>query len=239
MLSEYNVYIVEDEPIITKQLLLILESYNAKSVKSADSAQSVLESLKTVKPNLFFLDINLTGPMDGIELAQILSSRGYNNFIYVTSYHDDETLTRAQLTFPLSYIVKPFTEATIRSNVTIALAKIQFNKDKVSKESAANPFFIKDGSSLHQINLADILMVEAFDNYAYVYSKDGKVLVPRTLKAVSAKLNSNQFIRVHKSYLVNINHITTIQEGYLFIASFKIRLGKVYKQALLERIRVI
>ena len=101
------------------------------------------------------------------------------------------------------------------------------------------PLFLRDGNKLSKINASEIVYVEASDNYAYIHLRDRKILVPQTLKAITAKLPTEQFVRTHRSYLVNLNHIDRIMTDHLLIEQEKIKIGKVYKASLLARIQVI
>ena len=101
------------------------------------------------------------------------------------------------------------------------------------------PLFLRDGNKLSKIIASEIVYVEASDNYAYIHLGDRKVLVPQTLKAIAAKLPLEQFVRAHRSYLVNLNHIDRIMSDHLLINQEKIKIGKVYKASLLARIQVI
>jgi len=104
---------------------------------------------------------------------------------------------------------------------------------------STRPFFLKDGSTLVKISPKEILYVEAFDNYAYIHKTDKKILVPHTLKSVEVKLKSEHFVRAHKSYLVNLDHISSIDRSHLYIGKHKLRVGKVFRQQLLDLIQVI
>ncbi len=108
-----------------------------------------------------------------------------------------------------------------------------------SQQLSARPFFLKDGSKLSKITPKEILYVEAFDNYAYIHKVNEKILIPHTLKSVEEKLKDERFVRAHKSYLVNLDHIRTIDGGHLYIGDRKLRVGKVFRQQLLDLIQVI
>jgi len=239
MLKSKKILLVEDEPLIAKQLTLILSDLGVKETMYTDNASEVFKILKDFQPDLFLLDINISGDTDGIQLALLLRERGFSNFIFITSYHDDDTIFRAQHVQPLAYILKPFTEATISSNLNIAFAKILLQRNEEITTESVQPLFVKTGSTLLQVQPKDILFAEAFDNYTYIQTKTDKHLLPHTLKYVSEKLISSNFVRSHKKYIVNINHVNSIQGGVIYIAEHRVRLGKVYKQRLLESIQVI
>ena len=101
------------------------------------------------------------------------------------------------------------------------------------------PFFLRSGATLTKIRPEEILYVEAFDNYSYIHFASKKILVPHTLKSIEEKLSSQFFVRSHKSFLVNLNRITHISGNYLQIANQRLRVGKVYKERLINRIEVL
>lgn len=239
VLDQCSIYVVEDEPLICKQLRLILADLNVYLCGDSHDPEEAFLEICALGPDIILLDINLGNKMDGIDLARKLMAQGHLHFIYITSYHDAETLERARITLPLAFIIKPFNQAMIESNLQIAIYKIDQQAKLRQEKQSRQPIFFKVGASLVQIKPDQIVYIEAFDNYAYVQTMERRILLPHTLKSIEFKLDSSKFIRVHKSYLANIDKISSIQEGFVYLDSHKVRLGKVYRQKLIDLIQII
>jgi len=122
-----NILIVEDEPLIAEDIsdLCQLNGYTVCGV--AYRALEALELLKSIKPSLVLLDINLEDCMTGIDIAQRLKNQYAIPFIFLTSYADRKTLENAKSTNPMGYVVKPFNKEQLYSTIEIAWSKIDGN----------------------------------------------------------------------------------------------------------------
>jgi diguanylate cyclase (GGDEF)-like protein/PAS domain S-box-containing protein len=123
-----NILIVEDESIVAQDLQAILEDLGYTVPAIADSGEVAIEKVGEFKPNLILMDIRIIGEMDGITTAQIISDRFEIPVVYLTAHSDEATLTRAKITHPFGYILKPFDERQLRTIIEIALYKHKMEK---------------------------------------------------------------------------------------------------------------
>ncbi|HEX3596513.1 MAG TPA: diguanylate cyclase [Polyangiaceae bacterium] len=121
--SPAKILVVEDEPLVAKDLTSILRRMGYSVTKTARSADQVLDSVREERPDLALMDIHLRGNVDGIDVASILVREHQVPVVFLTAYADDETLARASAVHALGYLVKPFKEAELRGAVRIALEK--------------------------------------------------------------------------------------------------------------------
>jgi DNA-binding NarL/FixJ family response regulator len=117
-----KILIVEDEPLIAKNIGMYLNNNNYEVSAIAYDADEALHHLKRQPPDFAILDINLEGERDGIQIAEYINQNNFIPFIYLTSYSDKDTIERAKKTNPAGYIVKPFNEKTLYATIEIALA---------------------------------------------------------------------------------------------------------------------
>lgn len=225
-----SILIVEDEPIIAEDLSYTLQDFGYKITDIVSNVNDAIESITQSPPRIVMLDINLEGDKDGIYLGGQLQTKHNIPFIYLTSYYDDDTLSRAKNTKPMAYIIKPFEEKDLKVNLEIALHKKNFEIHQSEK------LFVKKNSELISILPSDILFVEAIDNYAYLYTTSEKFMISHTLKSIEEKLSDKGFIRIHRSHLVNFEMISSISEGFVYIQDHHLPIGKSYKQNLLDNI---
>ena len=83
------------------------------------------------------------------------------------------------------------------------------------------------------------MYLEAFDNYCYLITAQNKTLISHTLKSVEEKLPSQKFLRVHRSFVVQVSQISSLQEGFVFIGKHKIPVGKSYREELMKNITLL
>jgi DNA-binding LytR/AlgR family response regulator len=230
-----SVLIVEDEPLIADDLSFHLEDVGIQNVVIALKYERAIEKIAEQTFDLVLLDVNLSGERDGVDVANFINKNNPTPFIYITSYYDQDTLERVKKTNPIAYILKPFDKQDIHVNVEMAFHKIanKINKGRTDK------FFIKDKKGLISISSEEIDYVEAFDNYARVFSGGQSFIISHTLKSIEDKLSIYGFERIHKSYLVNFSRISMISEGYVFFNDLKVPIGRAYKLAFMSKLSLL
>lgn len=245
-----NVLIVEDEIIIAEDIASYLESLGYNVIGIVDNGTAALQKIKEDAPDLILLDININGPIDGVQVATIIKQDYKIPFIFLTAFTDKQTLDRVKQTDPYGYIVKPFEEKDLE--VTIELALYKFKKDKEKQEIQAKTdkassketnfddyLFVKDKTKLVKLRIEEICWIEAYDNYCFIKTSTEKQLVGYTLKEMEQLITSKDLIRVHRSYIVHIHKIDTIENNALYIENTPIPIGKSYKEDFMKRLKFI
>ena len=237
-----KVLIVEDEPIIAKDIAYTLEEIGYQVCGIAHEGKDALDILAKNEVDLVLLDINIEGDMDGIEVAKSITSLYSIPFIYVTSFSDRETVKEAANTEPMGYLVKPIDEKDLLSAIEIALynfnKKIDLENEK-HKNRLANTIFIKDAQAFVKVKIEDISYAEAQDNYTFIHTTQKKYLLSSTLKLVEERLRPWDFIRIHRSYLINPDKIVKLAEGYVYIDDKPLSISKKYKKEFIQKINMI
>ena len=138
-----RVLIVEDEPLIAKNIAMYLNNNDYEVAGIAYDPEEAFYQLKKQQPDFAILDINLESDKTGIDVAGYINQNNFIPFIYLTSYSDKETIEKAKLTNPAGFIVKPFNEKTLYATIEIALSNhaAQSNKhvpgllaDKINRQ---------------------------------------------------------------------------------------------------------
>ena len=228
-----SILIVEDEPLIADDIASTLKEKGYGILGPVDNADEASTILSKAKPNLVLLDIQIKGKRDGIEFASEIRSKHKLPFIYITSFYDRATLDRVKATEPQAYIVKPFDENDLMINIEMALYKHRkplLTSDKI---------FVKGKSEMIALDVKDILYAEAFDNYTKIFTDKQQHIISHTLKQVEEKLSAKFFVRVHRSYLVNFEKVTSINESNICLGLIKIPLAQSFRMELMERITLL
>lgn len=240
-----KILVVEDELIIAEDISNMLHKMGYAVTGSAMDADEADEMLNKEIPDLVLLDINLGGKRDGITLAAGINTKYQLPIIFITSYTDASTIERAKKVNPANFLVKPFKQEQLHTAIEIALhnstAKpmntitAEPEEDLIIKDA----LFIKDKYSYTKVNLADILWIKADGNYLELHLAEKKELIRSTLSAFLDRLNRENFFRTHKSYAVNLRHLTRLEPAKIYIGNTEIPVTKLYADELIKRLQVI
>jgi DNA-binding LytR/AlgR family response regulator len=236
-IDQMNCIIVDDSLVARKALSVLINHVDFLTLtKECSNPIEAFNYLKSESVDLIFLDIEMP-EMTGLEFIKNLKQRPI--IILVTSKKN-----YAVEAFELNvadYIVKPVTLA--RFMIAVERAKEIFDsKDKkisATDGDSADYIFVRSNSALTKIGLNDILYIQALGDYVKIFTANKHNLVHSTLKSMEEKLDPTKFFRLHRSYLVSINHIEKIEENEVRIGQHSIPIGEQYKKELLKRLNLL
>ncbi len=237
MVKKNKILIVEDEPIIASDIEMTLESLGYEVTGVEENAEDALRSIAEHTPDLVLLDINIEGDVDGVMLAQDINQRFGIPFVYLTSNTDKMTINRVKRTQPAGFIVKPFSEQEIQSVVEIALFETQPKDEHTAPDRSY--IFVKDGDAYIKLLFTDLMYLQADDNYTHLFTKEKDFLLSLTMGKLFDKLPRQTFVRVHRSYIVNVHFIDKIQDKYVFIGKARIPIGRSYQEDFFNKINKV
>lgn len=226
----FSIIIVEDDPLISQDIKEILMQENFK-VNGVFNSFDALKSADMDKIDLAFLDINLSSNETGIDVADFVKKKYNAHHIFITSYFDKVTVDKASKTLPLAYILKPYIDAEIITNLKLAIQKI---KHQNSHNQQGTPIYIKTSLGLKKVNLEDIIFVEAYDMYTKIYTKTEKITSSYSLKQMEENLPQDLFTRIHRSYIINRNKIDVIKDNEIKMNEHSIPIGRSFKKSFFD-----
>ena len=210
--------ITDDEPIARKGLRGYIEKIDYLSlIGECEDALQLNTLLKTEQPDLLFLDIEMPY-LSGLDL---LSNIQNPPKVIITSAYEKYALKGYELDV-VDYLLKPVSFERFMK----AVDKVYHLLEKESGENTNEYLFVKSGKQLKKIFLEDILFIESMENYVNVFTTSSKEVVYSTLKLFLESLPCEHFLQVHRSYIVNINHIHSIEGNTLHIAAHKIPVAR-------------
>lgn len=184
--------------------------------------------------DLVFLDIEMPG-MTGLELIKNLGDK--RPVIIFTTSKKEYAVEAFELNVA-DYIVKPVTPARFLQAVDRARVILDSKTEEVNINEEEFIFF-RDSSIIRRLKLDDILFAEAMGDYVKLYTSQKFFAIHTTLKAVEERLPASRFIRVHRSYIVALSKIDTIQDGALVIAGKSVPVADTYRAALTKRMNIL
>ncbi|MBN1602373.1 MAG: response regulator transcription factor [Chitinispirillaceae bacterium] len=223
----YRTLIVDDEPAASDRLLRMLSQINAPCdiIGNALNGYDALMMINRSKPDIVFLDIELPG-IKGIELLRHCTCDPY--IVFTTAY--DDYAIEAFESNAISYLVKPFSEKNLIAaiNKLIKITCIPANKystllQPLSSELQTAPLSllpVKYGDSILLLKKELIIWIRAEGRYTVIMTKEKQYVSNYSITELAERLNSPHFIRIHRSYIVNLKHVTELRK--IGIGKFKI-----------------
>lgn len=239
-----RILIVEDDMIIAANISLQLTDLGYEVTGIVSRGEEAIIHAKGNTPDIILLDINLKGDLDGIETAKSIQTSADIPIIYLTANSDEVTFEKAKKTRPRAFVTKPFNKVSLGRSIALVVEQLSNtehgrNRQRNDFEVLADRIFVRHKGKMEKLLFADILYIEADRNYCTVVSVARQFVLTSTLKAMEEKLPGIDFLRVHRSFIVNISKLDAVAEGHIEIGRKPIPIGKSYKEQLLRRIHMI
>ena len=221
---------IDDEPKALEVLKRYCEKTSLVSLKETfREPVKAIEFLQREKVDLIFLDISMPD-ISGLQLVQTLSPGPL--IIFTTAYRN--YAVESYDVNALDFLLKPIAFERFLVAINKATAAILSKNATVTEDEAT--VLIKSGPQAYRVKLADILYLEKDRNYLTVHVKDKQILIRENMSDIFDLVPAAGFVRVHKSYVVAIRHITMIEMHQLTINGEKIPIGVTYRESLRARL---
>ena len=227
--------IIDDEHIAHD----IIKNYcdmlpNMKLMKHCYDAIEALDYLSTNSIDLIFLDLNMP-KLKGFDFLKTLSNKPK---VIVTTPYQEYALEGYELEIT-DYLLKPFSFERFLKAVNKAIHIKETNPVTAlsNENSQSDHIFLSSNKKHFQVKISDILYIEAAGNYSNVVLKNDSILVRDKISSLLEKLSSDKFIQVHKSFMVAIEHISSLEGNRILIENNTIPIGKMYKSNIINLIR--
>jgi len=250
MNNPIKILIVEDEMLIGANISLQLTTLGYEVIGIVPRSEEAISCVQQECPDIILMDINLKGDIDGVETAKLILKDHKVAIIYLTANADEDNFNRAKNTHPYAFISKPFKKLDLQRAIELTVDRlIQESAENTSEDNPlpedvkpfilSNCIFVRHHEKMVKVNIQDILYIEAERNYCRIYSKDKEYLLVMTLKDMDEKLPNNHFLRVHRSFIVNLSQIQEIATSHIVIGKKAIPVSKSLKEELLKRLQTI
>jgi DNA-binding LytR/AlgR family response regulator len=250
-MSKINVLVVEDESIVSKDIQYSLKKLGYNVVGVAATGEKAIELCGEKLPDIILMDIMLKGDINGIEASTRIKESYNIPVIFLTAYADENTLSKAKVTEPYAYIIKPFKEIDLHTSIEMAFYKhskeLEILKERdmlyniVENKENKEFIFVKSKSRLIKLNTKDIFFIEALKDYVVINTLNKRYTIHSTMKDIERKMPQDFFLRVHRSYIVRLDKIAQIEQPNLILEENNkiIPIGGSYKEELIKRINLI
>jgi len=221
--------IIDDEPLAHE----IIEEFcsmlpHVQLEKNCYNAMEAMQYLNEYTVDFMFLDINMP-KLRGLDFLRTLTKPPKT---IITTAYKEHALEGFELNV-VDYILKPFSFDRLMKAVN-KVAETQTTKTiikEVSTEDTSTRFFVKGDKKHHQIDLSDLLYIEAYGNYTKLFLKSEMIVSHEKISHYEVILTNGNFLRVHKSFIVAIDKIKFIEGNRILINEYKIPIGQTYKSS--------
>lgn len=211
-----KVVIIDDEPLARSLVVEYLQQHT--SIEIAAECNDGFQGVKAImqhKPDLIFLDIQMP-KINGFEMLELLDSTP--SVIFTTAF--DEYAIKAFEANAIDYLLKPFSKERFDLAIqkwnekrnTSSEKNIQSLLENTTKQpDERNRIVVKNGSDIRIVPMADVMYIEAYDDYVKIFTKDTYYLKKKTMNYYEQVLDSSQFFRTHRSFIINLQELTKIE----------------------------
>ena len=199
--------------------------------------------------DLAIVDIGLKGEKDGIAIAEELRNKKQVPIIFLTSHQDEAIITRATAVGPAAYLLKPYNISQLAASIHLAIKSFARSEDQNPKDTeypatedqyhVADSIFIREKNRFVRINYRDILWLKAKSNYTQITTKNNQYLLTTTLRALSEKIESKSLIRIHRSFMINLDYVSGFDGNLIFINEEKFPVSQQYRENFFKRFNIV
>ena len=224
-----HVLLVDDDAVSRNLLARLVDQHpNLELVEQCDNPLEALDVLQETDIDVMFLDIEMP-EMSGLDLIRSMDRPPP---VVLVSGNEQYAVEAFELEV-IDYLVKPVT----LPRFTKAVSRLKRNETKPKQED--KPVFVKVDGRLVKLNLDSVRWIEAKGDYALIQTTDKSLITHTTLKALVEKLPADLFARVHRSFIVHLDHIDDIDDATLVIGTKTIPIGSSYRTGFMSRLRLL
>ena len=248
MIQPVHILVVEDEMNIAANISMQLTEmgYEVSGIipRGEDAIKHIINNL----PDIVLIDIQLKGALDGIETVQKMQELNKDiAIIYLTANADEANFNRAKLTHPFAFISKPFKKLDLQRSIELTIHHLKCNINNSSLESKngystavlKDCLFVRNRETMVKVAIKNIRYIEAERNYCRIFSMEKEYLIVNTLKEIEKKLPQKHFLRIHRSYIINLSQVDEIGGTHVVISRKAIPMSKGMRTELLKRLQTI
>ena len=232
---------MEDEVILAQDTKAKLENLGYKVTGMAKTGYEAIQFANKSIPDLAIMDIDLQGDMDGFEVGSYFKKTYQLPIIYLTQFKDLETFEKAKRIHADSYLTKPVNIWDLVRAIELSISRNSIVQSNGGGEYLLQKAFYLRASdhSFEKVPVKEILYLKASGAYTEIYTEKKKFTFSENMSFFERKLVAPPLLRVHRSWLINLDRVERIEDGMLVIADEKISVGKTYKKMVMKHFNLI
>ena len=247
--QELKILVLDDDELFNKLLILLLDSIGYQKVECTQTISEAMERLETFEPDIMILDINLSKNESGIDFAKEVNRDRNIPIIFITSNYAQDIYHEAKAAGPCQFLDKQLSELKLRQAIELTILQSERKATKpnsdyqkiVDKLNLKSGWFIRKGKYLKKVDIQDIQWIESEGKYCMVYTHDNSYAASMPLKEVADRLVPYNFIRIHRSFIINREKIQVLdlENNFVRVGENEIPIGRNYRKELITQLENI
>lgn len=224
-----NCIIIDDEPLAREAIeMLINQTGDLNLIGSFSSPETATGFIESNTVELIFLDIQMPG-INGIEFARTIPKE---TFVVFTTAYSEFAIDSYEVD-AIDYLIKPvklerFQKAVEKAQTYSKLFKADYTGNNI-EQVADDFFFVKADRRIFKVYFNNILFIQGLKDYVVMHSENQKVITAMNIKTIHDQLPKDMFVRVSKSYIINVRHINSVDNNTVYIGANEIPIGNIYR----------
>ena len=228
--------VVDDDPLSRGAIEHYCDlSEHLQIVGVCESAVVALNLLNNTKVDIIFLDVEMP-EMSGLEMLDAMRSDTNHPYVVLVTAKKEYALDAFEYNV-IDYLLKPVDYVRFLKAINKLLS--QKAKDEISPDSIDNEIFVKSDLKFVKIKFDKILYVEAMADYVIIHLEGSKHIIHSTMKGIDKKLYQENFVRVHRSYIVNMKKIESVENNAIIMGEKHVPIGASYKNEFMNQLRIL
>ncbi|MBI1183495.1 response regulator [bacterium] len=234
MVSPVRILLVEDEFLVAADITNKLSRLGYSSVDVADSAGLAFDAIRKRLPDLILMDIEIKGDKNGIETAKEIKEQWNIPIVFLTHLDNIETFNKAKESRPFAYLTKPVSNLNLTQAIELAM---DYHNDMVGSIKKAEHLyddciFLKSKDTYEKVSIYDVTWIDADSSYCEVHTVHKtyslSISMAKFMRQIESHSINHRLRQIHKSHIVNLDHITGLDGNRVMIGADKIDIGKTY-----------
>ncbi|MEI6140812.1 MAG: response regulator [Mariniphaga sp.] len=228
-MSKLKILIVEDELLVSTDIEESLLNMGYDVLNAVATGKAALREVEKCLPDVILMDIMLKGDLTGIETATLIKQKHDVPIIYLTANADMSTINKAKISLPYGYIIKPFTDKDLQTNIEIARFKFENDLKMKMESDQFNQIFglgkdkkehiiIQGKNGLERIRPDDIYFIEGTENGSIFHLLDDEITSEKRLDKIGELFPGDDFMQINEMFIVNIKKIFVVKFPEIIIA---------------------
>ncbi|WP_237274575.1 LytR/AlgR family response regulator transcription factor [Tenacibaculum ovolyticum] len=233
MSKKLQCVIVDDEPVAREIIASFIEKTpNIELIKMCKNASEAILFMQKNEIDLYFLDINMP-EITGLSLAKIIDKK--SKIIFTTAYRD-YAVDGFNLNV-VDYLLKPISfDRFLQAIQKVFNLQISTKTNDIKKETYNNHIFVRADRKMVKINFNDILYIESLGDYVKIFTENSMITTRETISNLETKLASYKFIRIHRSYIISLEKITSYTNEFIEISKKALPISRSYKKYVFRKL---
>lgn len=236
-MEKVKVLIVEDQSLIADQIALALSKNNVEVTSICKTGEDAVHKFDEFNPDLVLMDIQLAGPLDGIETGEIMKSKRDVPIIILSEFTDRKTVDRSKKIIPENYISKPFQELDLIRAIDLAIHKHNLYMNE--QDSVQKSILLKEGHRYIKIFYDDVILIKADRSYCHLYTEKASFTFSKSMNTIASQLNHPSLLRVHRSFMVNVTKISSVEGNMIKLGSHQAELSRGQRESFLTKFKLL